>query len=160
MRDMCWKSLLSHLSAALTGAKIAFFSRCSTVPTQVFANQGGIQSCRPINSVSCLCIPVLLSILSLTWAIIVIGFFGPCAFLDFLNLFSSLLSSMVQSPFHHVQKIRAARAPERRYFRMLVYCIIYFDAQLVVFEVTVSITNLITKHPPSHHFQVPPCPIN
>merc|ERR1719206_17474 len=69
------------LSAALTSAKIAFFSRCPTVPTQVFANQGGIQSCRPINSVSCLapsltlCITGLPSVLSLTWAIIVIGFF-------------------------------------------------------------------------------------
>ena len=108
MRDMFWKSLLSHLSATLTGAKIAFFSRCSTVPTRVFANQGGIQSCRPINSVSCLapaltlCIPGLHSILSLTWAIIVFYCFGPGAFLDFLNLFSSLLSSMVQSLFHHV----------------------------------------------------------
>ena len=126
MRDMYWKSLLSHLSAALTGAKIAFFSLCSTVPTQVLANQGGIQSRSPINSVSCLapaltlCIPGLHSILSLTWAIIVISFFGPGAFLDFLNLFSSLLSTMVQSLFHHIQKIRAARAPERRYFRMLV----------------------------------------
>ena len=126
MRDMYWKSWLSHLSAAPTGTKIAFFSLGSTVPTRAFANQGGIQSCRPINSVSCLapsltlCILGLHSILSLTWAIIVISFFGPGAFLDFLNLFSSLLSSMVQSLFHHVQKIRAARAPERRYFRMLV----------------------------------------
>ena len=126
MRDMYWKSLLSHLSAALAGAKVAFLSLGSTVPTQVFANHGGIQSRSPINSVSCLapsltlCILGLHSILSLTWAIIVIGFFGPGAFLDFLNLFSSLLSTMVQSLFHHVQKIRAARAPVRRYFRMLV----------------------------------------
>ena len=125
MRDMYWKSLLSHLSAALTGAKVAFLSPCSTVPTRVLANQGGIQSRSPINSVSCLapsltlCIPGLHSILSPNWAFIVFYCFGPDAFLDFLNLFSSLLSSMVQSLFHHVQKIRAARAPERRYFRML-----------------------------------------
>ena len=113
---------MSHLSAAPTGAKIALFSRCPTVPTQVFANQGGIQSCGPINSVCCrapsltLCTPGLLSNLSLTWAIIVICSFGAGAFLDIPNLFSSLLSSMVQSPFHHVQKIRAARAPDRRLF--------------------------------------------
>ena len=125
MRDMYWKSLLSHLSATLTGAKVAFLSLCSTVPTRVLANQGRIQSCSPINSVSCLapfltlCIPGLHSILSLTWAFIVFYCFGLDAFLDFLNLFSSLLSTMVQSLFHHIQKIRAARAPERRYFRML-----------------------------------------
>ena len=108
MKDKYWAFLLSHLSAALTGAKVAFLSLGSTVPTQVLANQGRIQSCSPINSVSCLapsltlCIPGLHSILSLTWAIIVFYCFGPGAFLDFLNLFSSLLSSMVQSLFHHV----------------------------------------------------------
>ena len=108
MRDKYWKSLLSHLSAALTGAKVAFFSRCSTVPTRAFANQGGIQSCRPINSVSCLapaltlCIFGLHSILSPNWAIIVFYCFGLDAFLDFLNLFSSLLFSIDQGPFDHV----------------------------------------------------------
>ena len=99
---------MSHLSAAPTGAKIALFSRCPTVPTQVFANQGGIQSCSPINSVSCLapsltlCTPGLRSILSLTWAIVVFYCFGPGAFLDFLNLFSSLLFSIDHGPFDHV----------------------------------------------------------
>ena len=109
---------LSHLSAAPTGAKVAFLSLGSTVPTQLFGNQGGIQSCGPINSVCCrapsltLCTPGLLSNLSLTWAFIVICSFSAGAVVDIPNLFSSLLSSMVQSPFQHVQKIRAARVPD------------------------------------------------
>ena len=133
MRDKYWKSLLSHLSAALTGAKVAFLSLGSTVPTQLFGNKGGIQSCGPINSVCCrapsltLCTPGLLSNLSLTWAFIVIWSFSAGAVVDIPNLISSLLPSMVQSTFHHVQKIRAARAPERRYFRMLVKFILKFS---------------------------------